>query len=78
MAEFFAKGTTQDQLGYVTTIKVEHSDFELMLQQGKIIQNFNNPMAFFEPNPRIGAPEMEYLFKDQIESQYISETLRIK
>ena len=78
VAEFFAKGPSGTQSGVVTTFRVETREAALLQKQAKLVANFENPMAFFEPHPLIGLPESEYLFIDEIDSRYIYTNRGVK
>jgi hypothetical protein len=71
VAEYFARGVGQSQNGFVTTFRIESREAEALREQGLIVPNYENPMAFFENNPQIGLPESEFLFRSQIDSRYI-------
>ncbi len=77
VAEYFAKGVNQDQAGYTTTFRIESREAALLQQQGHIVPNFENPMSFFEPNPKIGVPESEFLFRNQIDPKYIFQQFKV-
>ena len=78
VAKFFAKGPIGTQNGVVTTFRVETREAALLQEQEKLVANFENPMAFFEPNPLIGLPESEYLFLDEIDPRYIYTSRGVK
>ena len=73
VAEYFARGPAQNQLGYVTTFKVPIAEADRIA-----IPNYENPMAFFESNPKIGLPEREFLFHGKIDARYIFEQQQVK
>jgi hypothetical protein len=68
VAEYFARGVNQNQQGYLTIFRIERREAERILTP-----NYENPYAFFEPNPAIGLPEREYLFQIRIDPKYIFE-----
>jgi len=72
VAEYFARGPSQNQNGFVTTFRVESRD-----AANSAIQNYENPQAFFEINPSIGLPEREYLFHNQIDSKFIYQQVPV-
>ncbi|WP_197334564.1 hypothetical protein [Ralstonia syzygii] len=72
VAEYFARGPAQNQNGVVTTFRLEARDAERFA-----IPNYENPQAFFEPNPHIGLPEREYLFHTQIDPKYIFQQVPV-
>ena len=71
VAEHFARGAEQTQGGYVTTFRIESREAGSLQNQGHIVPNVENPMSFFTPNPRIGLPESEFLFRNSINPRYI-------
>ena len=72
VAEYFARGPSQNQNGFVTTFRVESRD-----AANYAVQNYENPQAFFEINPSIGLPEREYLFHNQIDSRFIYQQVPV-
>jgi hypothetical protein len=66
VAEYFARGPSQTQNGFVTTFRMEAREAERLT-----IPNWDNPMSFIEPNPYIGLPEREFLFHVQIDPKYV-------
>lgn len=79
VSEYFSKGTDNtNPQPTVTTFRIEKRESEQLQSEGKIVPNFENPMSFFEPNPRIGLPESEYLFRDKIDPKYIFEQKEVK
>lgn len=68
VAEYFARGVNQNQQGYLTIFRIERREADRILTP-----NYENPYAFFEPNPAIGLPEREYLFQIKIDPKYIFE-----
>jgi hypothetical protein len=73
VAEYFARGPSQTQNGFVTTFRLESRD-----ASNFAIRNYENPQAFFEPNPYIGLPEREYLFHTQIDSKFIYQQAPVR
>lgn len=78
VADYFARGPQQAQDGFITTFRVEAREARLLQDQGQIVPNFENPMSFFEPNPRIGVPESEFLFRNSIDTRYIFQKTPVK
>ena len=66
VAEYFARGPGQNQNGFVTTFRLESRDAATLARA-----NYENPMSFFEINPRIGLPEQEFLFAPNIPKKFI-------
>ena len=66
VAEYFARGSGQNQRGFVTTFRIESREAEMLHSQGRIVPNFENPMSFFQVNPVIGLSELEFLFHNSI------------
>jgi hypothetical protein len=48
VAEYFARGPKQDQAGFVSEFRIEQREFESIATR-----NYENPQAWFEPNPFI-------------------------
>lgn len=72
VAEYFARGVSQSQQGYLTIFRIERREAERILTP-----NYENPYAFFETNPAIGLPEREYLFQIKIDPKYIFEQQQV-
>ena len=73
VAEYFARGPAQNQSGFITTFRVPMADVDRFTTP-----NFENPMAFFEVNPKIGFPEREFLFQGKIDPKYIYSQQQVK
>ncbi|WP_420997910.1 LysM peptidoglycan-binding domain-containing protein [Cupriavidus sp. 30B13] len=73
VAEYFARGPAQNQNGVVTTFRLAERDATNLA-----IPNYENPQAFFEPNPHIGLPEREYLFHTQIDPKFMFQQVPVK
>ncbi len=71
VAQFFAKGPNQIQNGFVTTFKIEEREANSLKENGDLVPNLENPLAFFQINPDIGLPEAEFIFKNEIDPRYI-------
>ncbi|MCH7344474.1 hypothetical protein LZ017_13910 [Pelomonas sp. CA6] len=78
VAEYFARGPSQTQDGVLTTFRVEAREAAALMDQGRLVQNTENPMSFFEPNPAIGLPEAEFLFGPAINPRYIYQQVPVK
>lgn len=66
VAEYFARGPSQTQNGFVTTFRMEAREAERLA-----IPNWDNPVSFTERNPLIGMPEREFLFHVQIDPKNV-------
>lgn len=66
VAEYFARGPSQNQSGFVTTFRIEAREVEKFATP-----NYQNPMSFLEVNPSIGLPEQEYLFAPSIPKRFV-------
>ena len=66
VAEYYARGTEQNQQGWVTTFRLSPADADAFA-----IPNFENPVAFFAENSKIGMPESEYIFANSINPKFI-------
>lgn len=72
IAQYYARGTGQTQNGFVTTFRLSSEDAAQFA-----IPNFENPVAFFEINSKIGLPESEYIFKSQIDPKFIYQQVPV-
>ena len=73
VAEYFARGSSRDQNGFVTEFRMERREFESMTQR-----NFENRRDVFDINPNIGKQEQEFLFNTEINSKYILQQWQVK
>ena len=73
VAEHYARGVSGNQPGYVTTFRLTPQDAKELT-----IANFENPVAFFEINSKIGVPESEYLFSSRIDPKFIFDQRQVK
>ncbi len=78
VAEYYARGRSQMQEGVVTIFRIEAQEAKLLQSQGKLVPNFENPVAFFEPNPLIGLPESEFLFAIEIDPRFIYRQVPVR
>jgi hypothetical protein len=73
VAQFFARGPKQDQLGFVTTFRVPTAQ-----SRNVVFANWENPYAFERINPQIGLPEREFLFHGSINPDYVTVQTRVR
>jgi hypothetical protein len=66
VADYFARGSQQNQNGFVTTFRIESRE-----AQSVAFRNFENRYDVFNINPNIGRMEQEYIFHNQIDKKYI-------
>lgn len=73
VAKYFARGPGQAQDGYLTTFRIEAREAKLLQDQGQIVPNFENPMSFFEPNPKLAYRR----FRNSIDPRYIYQQIPV-
>jgi hypothetical protein len=73
VAQYFARGPSQTQNGFMTTFRIEAREAERLA-----IPNWDNPMSFMELNPYIGLPEREFLFHIQIDPKYVIKQVPVE
>jgi hypothetical protein len=66
VADYFARGPSQTQNGFVTTFRIESREVESVA-----FRNYENRYDVSGTNPNLGRMEQEYLFHNQIDKKYI-------